>query len=323
MVWLVPGFGNIDDGSAAIIFRNIPNATTLSVDCFPRDDILANGETCDAFMKILSPLIHTLELCGVPHFGTYFLSAFTNLKHLSFSQGGLLVDSLLPDSAPLSHLERLELNDQETVAENNIACLCDYLKASGCHLREIRWSAIDKPEESPIGNRPPSLESPFVDFFRTHSQTLVQLKAETCGPAHVDTSVFPPDHHPWAPNNLPHLEVLLLPAVTTTWYTALSMRKDVKENISWITAILQNLTTSHPLRTLYINCKYHDIQTFSSKLNPWHGLDDVLQSSHLPNLEKVTILWDLGRRERLDVAARTEFKKKHLPRSFDRGIVDS
>ncbi|KAH8825686.1 hypothetical protein DL96DRAFT_1817184 [Flagelloscypha sp. PMI_526] len=319
-LWLPRELGKISDNSVATILRNIPNVTEIHVsDGFLLADIRSHEDTCSAFINTLSPLIRRFRLTCTPDYdtpelGTFFLSAFTNLRFLSL--GGLLLDDL----PPLNHrhqittLEHLELT-MDGVQEDSLVVLIPFLATQGCQLRRLSWQTFGY-----LAKEPTDLPGPaFTEFFAAHSRTLVDLTIISCRPEDVD--IVPPHQHPWAPQNLPSLETLRLPAFTTT-ISRYSHYHTLHENIPWMVTILRTLTCVHPMRQFHIVLSVDNFDELPES-TPWHDLDDALQSVYLVSLEEVTWClhyWEPGSIW-LDEHTLQEFSKKQLPRCYERGIV--
>ncbi|KAH8825677.1 hypothetical protein DL96DRAFT_1817175 [Flagelloscypha sp. PMI_526] len=320
-IWLVVGFENSELDSAAAIFKNVPNITELRV-ChrFPREEILAHDLAREAFMEYLSPLIHELSLTSVPQFGTYFLSAFKNITFLSINcilqQDEPLV---APETTSSSMTSQVFLDLAcEGAQDVSLTTLARIFECGNVQLRKLYWYSPETPDDTASQRYPPSCA--FKSFFVGQSQTIVDLHISTCRPCEVNLDNIPPNQHPWSPQNLPRLETLRLPSVTTTWFTIPDERKEVKENITWIAKIFRSLTYPHPLRTFHILFDAEDMESFPES-TPWHELDDALQSQNLHHLEKVIMSWDRGAEG--DEQNRQEFAKERLSRSYERGIISS
>ncbi|KAH8825555.1 hypothetical protein DL96DRAFT_117485 [Flagelloscypha sp. PMI_526] len=310
-----------DQSSLATIFRNIPGVTKLQLNQgFPRDQILANAELRSAFMDHLSPLIHTLFLSSVPEFGTFFLSRFTHLKLLTL-HCALRSDPLQdgPPIEPMVQIEELQLFHEDVIQDGSLKTLKNFFVTHGSRLRRIRWYNISEPEHEVF----PSLGSPFLEFFVPHSKTLTELIISSSRPNEFNLFTIPPYQHPWAPQNLPCLEILQIPAFGTEFYGPYVEDKYVVENITWIATVLNSLTFAHPLKALHIWCPSEDIENFHES-TPWKDLDEVLQITKLSSLEEFVMRWDYVQSgAQLDEDVRERFLKTHLPFSYERGIVYS
>ncbi|KAH8825616.1 hypothetical protein DL96DRAFT_1817128 [Flagelloscypha sp. PMI_526] len=308
---------NIANGCAATIFKNVSNIAVLGASNFQCSSILADRETHEAFTKHLAPLVRTLKLESVLDFGRYF-SYFTGLNTLKLARCTLWKDPGT-DYERISQLTNLHLTGSDAIQDNELAILTQVILEQGCRLRELQWYPIRKPRTATVAEKPGHA---FRTFFAAISRTLVNLTICSCSPFDVDQYDFPPERHPWNPQNFPLLEILRIPLLAKMTYRGRLHDTWYKENICWVVGILRCLTFHHPLKTLSIMGSPEDFQKLPG-WTPWHQLEDTLQSAHLSSLQDITICWYCKPNTLVSEEAREAFSKKHLPHLYERGMVHS
>ncbi|KAH8801835.1 hypothetical protein DL96DRAFT_786588 [Flagelloscypha sp. PMI_526] len=197
-LWLVCGFENSELGSVAAIFKNTPNIAEFRVHhCFPREEILAHNEARDAFLNHLGPLVHRLILSGVSQFGTFFLSAFTNIRCLDIAHCILQLDEPLMTFTPpmelVSQLGHLSLAF-DAVQDNNLAALTRTFEYQGVQLRKLRWLSVETADDTWSQGHPPGVA--FTKFFAGQSQNIADLEVSLCRLDEVNMDHIPPNRHP-------------------------------------------------------------------------------------------------------------------------------